>query len=85
MFEVGDNIVFVNNTSCLNIGHDYKVRTVVIVNLKLYNIYKVIHISGNWIVLDETPGGPYEKSRFISISEYRRLKIKEICSKLKIK
>ncbi len=85
MFEVGDNIVFMDNTSWLNTEHGFKVRVKVIDQLKLYSIYKIIHITGDWILIEGASSRLYEKSRFISILEYRKLKLKEICSKLEKK
>lgn len=73
MYKVGEQIVCLNNTEH---KHD----------LQLYKSYIITQIIGNnGLVQLNHNNCVYGMFRFISLVEYRKQKIKKICSKLEIK
>ncbi len=78
MFKIGDKIVLIRNNpldktyyDSLHVHHTYTVRI------------NDIKRTDGWIGIDETMI-LYDSKRFVSLVEFRRLKIEEICSKLEI-
>jgi hypothetical protein len=75
MFKVGEKIVYVDGFSKYN---KFDV-------LKLHKNYTVLSITATGTIrLKEHPGWTFLPRRFISLSEYRKQKIKKICSRLEI-
>jgi len=77
MFKPRDKIVCVNN----NIKPGYGLF------ITIGNIYDVIvEDDGVVSIIDDTGEKSfYNEARFVSVPEYRKLKIEKICSKLEIK
>jgi hypothetical protein len=77
MFKVGDKIVCVNN----NIKPGYGLF------ITIGNVYDVIvEDDGVVTIIDDTGENSfYNEARFVSLIEYRKLKIEKICLKLEIK
>ena len=75
MFKVGDRVIYYNLTPGVE-------------GIKWMDTYTIYSIwSDNWLYFyseDFVCIGPYHKDRFLSVIEYRKLKIKKICSKLEI-
>jgi len=83
MFKVGEKIVCINNTvndndwqSNLTIGKQYVVMPV---DMSIIPSKKEVVVKNNEGIISS-----YYNSRFISVTEYRKLKLEKICSKLEI-
>jgi len=83
MFKVGEKIVCINNTvndndwqSNLTIGKQYVVMSV---DMSIIPSKKEVVVKNNEGIISS-----YYNSRFISVTEYRKLKLEKICSKLEI-
>ena len=75
MFEVGDKIVCIDDSDTS--GH-----------LRLYGVYTIDVFTPkmkNIITLKGREFEFYNINRFVSLSEYRKIKLKKICLKLEIK
>jgi hypothetical protein len=79
MFEVGDKIVCINNST---FGGQLLDKSYC---LTLYKTYIIVLKKSNKtisIMNDQNLQQPFSNERFISLIEYRKQKLKKICSKL---
>ena len=81
MFEIGDNVICIDDQAergWMGFG-DYSYLT-------LGKEYYVVNYFPDWkgirVVNDENKPRDYFADRFVKVSEYRRLKLDKICSKL---
>ena len=88
MFEAGDKIVCINDSSIKKKDEHWKTH---ITNGKTYEIQYISHIdskinvSAFYINNDRGIDMIYSNKRFISLIEWRKIKLKKICSKLEMK
>lgn len=61
-FKVGDNVISIINNSFLT----------------KYKTYKITRLMGNFICLDVNPWMLHNVNEFISLNEYRKLKIQKL-------
>ena len=88
MFEAGDKIVCINDSSIKKKDEHWKTH---LTNGKTYKIQYISHIDSkinkSFITINNDRGIDmiYSNKRFISLIEWRKLKLKKICSKLEMK
>jgi hypothetical protein len=80
MFKVGDKVVYIDDKIILE-GESIIIP---VIGLILNKIYIVKELKYNLIIV-EGINNVLSPHRFISLPEYRKLKIKKICTKLEIK
>ena len=88
MFEIGDKVVCIDNSSLKKMGGHWKTY---LTNGKAYKILcksnadLVSIYSGFYIINDRGIDMIYNNKRFVSLIDYRKQKLKKICGKLEIK
>lgn len=76
----GDKIVCVNSKNFITFDDKPKVSVKKIEENKIYTV--VQRGASNDVLLKEVPGAYYHTERFVSLNEYRRIKVKRIKNKI---
>lgn len=83
MFEIGENVVCINNGKIFCGKFEFKPPVPILKNGKIYTIRN--NDGGNGDVLLKEHDNYFDKNRFISLLEYRKMKIQNIKNRILLK